>query len=50
MYYLPEWSSLAHVQIIVAIEDHWSIEVPEDQIVKLISIPRIVEYIAARNL
>jgi acyl carrier protein len=46
---IPEWTSAKHVEIIVAIEDRWDLEVPEQELVRLTTIPRIVEFLAANG-
>lgn len=45
---LAEWDSLAHLKLIVGIEQAFGIQVEEDQIVNLNSFPAILQYLETK--
>ena len=46
--HLPKWNSLGHVEIIIALEDEFGIEIEFDWIARLNHVRKIVEYIESR--
>jgi len=42
---MPEWDSLAHMRIVVMIEDSFNIEVEDEMLPKLNSLGSIVKYL-----
>lgn len=41
----PEWDSLAHMKIIVALEEQYDIEIEDEELSKLDSLDSIVNYL-----
>lgn len=39
------WDSLAHIEIIIGIENHFKVEIPENKIEELVTVEKIVEYL-----
>jgi acyl carrier protein len=46
---LPQWDSMGHMEVMVALEKEFGVEVSADTITELVSIPAISAYIEARN-
>ena len=46
---LPQWDSMGHMEVLVALEKAYSVEVSAETITELVSVPAICEYIQARN-
>lgn len=46
---LPGWDSLGHAQLMLALEEEFSIELPTEVVIELQSVPEIVEYLAVRG-
>lgn len=46
----PEWDSLKHVEIIVGLEQHYSIDLTGDEIAEMISLSRIKDTLHKRGL
>lgn len=46
---IPRWNSLGHVEIIIALEDEFGIEIEFDWIARLNHVRKIVEYIDSRS-
>ena len=42
---VPQWDSLGHVNLIVALESRYNLQVPAEQIPELVSLPAIVTYV-----
>jgi acyl carrier protein len=47
---LPQWDSMGHMEVLVALEKAYGVEVSADTITELVSIPAICQYIQAHNL
>jgi acyl carrier protein len=46
---LPQWDSMGHMEVLVALEKEFGVEVTADTITNLVSVPAICEYIEAKN-
>lgn len=46
---LPQWDSMGHMEVMVALEKEFGVEVTADTITELVSIPAISAYIEARD-
>ena len=46
---LPQWDSMGHMEVMVALEKAFGVEVNADTISELVSVPAICAYIEARN-
>ncbi len=46
---LPQWDSMGHMEVMVALEKEFGIEINADTITELVSIPAIISYIEARD-
>ena len=46
---LPQWDSMGHMEVMVALEKQFGVEVNADTITELVSIPAISAYLEARN-
>lgn len=44
---IPEWDSLNHVQLMLAIEAAYAVEIDEERMITLTTLPRIREFVAA---
>lgn len=42
---IPEWGSLAHVNLILALEAKYGVEIDEDQMVELLDVAAIKDFI-----
>lgn len=47
---LPQWDSMGHMEVLVALEKAYQVEITADTITELVSIPAICQYIEANNL
>jgi acyl carrier protein len=41
----PQWDSMGHMNIMMALEEQYSVEITADTITNLVSIPAIVKYL-----
>ena len=46
---LPQWDSMGHMEVLVALEKEFGVEVNADTITNLVSVPAICKYIQAKN-
>ncbi len=46
---LPQWDSMGHMDLMVALETKYGIEISAETISQLISIPAIIAYIEAKQ-
>ena len=46
---LPQWDSMGHMEVLVALEKEFGVEVTAETITNLISVPAIFEYIKAKH-
>jgi acyl carrier protein len=46
---LPQWDSMGHMEVMVALEKEFGIEINAETITELVSIPAIVAHIEARD-
>ena len=46
---LPQWDSMGHMEVMVALEKEFGVEINADTITELVSIPAIISYIEARD-
>ncbi|MBN2044463.1 MAG: acyl carrier protein [Anaerolineales bacterium] len=46
---LPQWDSMGHMEVMVALEKAFGVEITADTITELVSIPAICSYIEARH-
>ncbi len=46
---IPQWTSLKHVEMIIALEDRFDLEVPEEAIMTLTNIPTIVKFLRSQD-
>lgn len=46
---LPQWDSMGHMEVLVALEKEFGVEVTADTITNLISIPAICQYIEGNS-
>jgi acyl carrier protein len=46
---LPQWDSMGHMEVMVALEKTFGVEVTADTITELISVPAICAYIEASH-
>jgi acyl carrier protein len=44
----PGWDSLGHAQLMLALEEEFSVELPTQVVIELQSLPEIVEYFSDR--
>lgn len=42
---LPQWDSMGHMEVMMALEEHFGVEINADTIARLTSIPAICGYI-----
>jgi len=47
---LPQWDSMGHMEVLVALEKAYGVEITADTITELVSIPAICRYIQVNNL
>lgn len=47
---LPQWDSMGHMEVLVALEKAYGVEISADTITELVSIPAICQYIEANSL
>ena len=45
----PEWDSLGHMNLMLALEEKYGIQVTADTITNLVSIPTIINYLMEHN-
>ena len=45
----PQWDSMGHMEVMVALEKEFGVEVTADTITELVSVPAICTYIEAKN-
>ncbi|MDH3943181.1 MAG: acyl carrier protein [Anaerolineae bacterium] len=43
---IPQWDSMGHMEVMLALEENFSVPVNADTIGELVSVPLIVEYIS----
>jgi acyl carrier protein len=46
---LPQWDSMGHMEVLVALEKEFGVEVTADTITNLISVPAICHYIEGNS-
>ena len=46
---LPQWDSMGHMEVLVALEKEFGVEVTADTITNLISVPSICQYIEGNS-
>ena len=46
---LPQWDSLAHMDVMMRLEEQFGVEINTDTIAELVSVPAICEYIRVTN-
>ena len=46
---LPQWDSLGHMEVMMRLEEHFSVEINADTITALISVPKICAYIEEQS-
>lgn len=46
---LPQWDSMGHMEVLVALEKEFGVEVSADTITNLVSIPAICDHIEANH-
>jgi len=46
---LPQWDSMGHMEVLVALEKEFGVEVTADTITNLISVPAIFQYIEGNS-
>ena len=46
---LPQWDSMGHMDLMVALEQKYGVEISAETISRLISIPAIITYIEAKQ-
>jgi acyl carrier protein len=46
---LPQWDSMGHMEVMVALEKAFGVEITADTITELVSVPAICAYIEARD-
>ena len=46
---LPQWDSMGHMEVLVALEKEFGVEVTADTITNLISVPAICQYIEGNS-
>jgi len=46
---LPQWDSLGHMEVMMRLEAHFSVEINGDTIAALISVPKICTYIEEQS-
>lgn len=47
---LPQWDSMGHMEVLVALEKAYGVEISADTITELVSIPAICQYIEEHQL
>ncbi len=47
---LPQWDSMGHMEVLVALEKAYGVEITADTITELVSIPAICRYIVEHQL
>lgn len=46
---LPQWDSLGHMDLMMRLEERFSVEINTDTIAELVSVPAICDYIQTSN-
>lgn len=46
---LPQWDSMGHMEVLVALEKEFGVEITADTITNLISVPAICQYIGENH-
>jgi len=46
---LPQWDSMGHMEVLVALEKEFGVEVSADTITNLVSVPAICQYLEANH-
>jgi acyl carrier protein len=46
---LPQWDSMGHMEVLVALEKEFGVEITADTITNLISVPSICQYIEGNS-
>jgi acyl carrier protein len=46
---LPQWDSMGHMEVMLALELHYGVEINADTIANLVSIPAICSYLEANG-
>ena len=42
---IPQWDSMGHMEILMSLENHFSVEISPDTITDLVSLPTIYDYL-----
>lgn len=45
----PQWDSMGHMEVMVALEKSFGVEITAETITELVSVPAICAYVEARN-
>jgi acyl carrier protein len=46
---IPEWDSMGHMNLMMALEEKFNIQITADTITNLVSIPAIISYLSERK-
>jgi acyl carrier protein len=46
---IPEWDSMGHMTLMMALEENFNIQITADTITNLVSIPAIISYLSERK-
>jgi acyl carrier protein len=46
---VPEWDSMGHMNLMMALEEKFNIQITADTITNLVSIPAIISYLSERK-
>lgn len=46
---IPQWDSMGHMEVLMALENHFHIEINPDTITELVSLPTICDYLQANG-
>jgi acyl carrier protein len=46
---IPEWDSMGHMNLMMALEENFNIQITADTITNLVSIPAIISYLSERK-
>jgi len=42
---IPQWDSMGHMEVLMSLENHFSVEISPDTITDLVSLPTIYDYL-----
>ena len=46
---LPQWDSMGHMEVMISLEEHFSVEINADTISELISVQAVCEHVSGKG-